>query len=91
MPTEADQAMFRRRSEAPISGGRVFCPSCRYDLSATVLAGLNRCPECGTCFDAQLLLAGIYKRDRQDDLRYPILAVIMFAFFLSLLVLSVTS
>jgi len=76
----------------------VFCPSCRYDLSATVVAGLNRCPECGCRFDLKLVRAGKYKRQPhrykhgcQDDPRYPILAVIMFAFFLLLLVLSVTS
>jgi predicted RNA-binding Zn-ribbon protein involved in translation (DUF1610 family) len=24
-----------------------YCPSCRYDLSGTVSAGIARCPECG--------------------------------------------
>jgi hypothetical protein len=97
MPTKADQAMPRPRSGSPISGGRAFCPSCQYDLSATIVAGLSRCPECGSRFEAKLLLAGKYeqrhryKHGCQDDPRYPILGIIMCAFFLLLLVLSVTS
>ena len=28
-----------------------YCPTCRYNLTGTLAAGLNRCPECGRPID----------------------------------------
>jgi hypothetical protein len=64
---------------------------CGYDLSATTSTGHNRCPECGWGFDPQLLLAGTYQREREERPLYIFLAVIMFVFFVSILVLSITA
>src|ERR1700722_6784190 len=30
-----------------------YCPSCRYDLSGTLAAGIGKCPECGRAVDAE--------------------------------------
>jgi hypothetical protein len=91
MAANAEQDMFRPTSDPPVSGGRVFCSSCRYDVSATIVAGINRCPECGRRFSSNPLDADSPERNCQDDPRYPILAVIIAAFLLSLVVMAFTS
>jgi hypothetical protein len=50
------------------------CPRCEYDLTA--LAGVDRCPECGSAIDASAY-AALIRRKRRGDL------IVRWAFLLS--------
>lgn len=43
-----------------------YCSSCRYDLSGTIDAGINRCPECGRPIDNATIVATPQERLRES-------------------------
>ncbi len=45
------------------------CPTCGYDLAATIEAGLHRCPECGAGFVMAPVSGGWTVRLRSDEKR----------------------
>ncbi len=54
------------------SGMARACPKCGYDVSATIDAGIHRCPECGAGFVVELrfpVKGGYLVRLRPDEKR----------------------
>ena len=54
------------------SGMARACPQCGYDVSATIDAGIHRCPECGAGFVVELrfpVKGGYLVRLRPDEKR----------------------
>ena len=75
------------------SGMARACPRCGYDLSATIDAGLHRCPECGAGFVVELgapVKCGRLVRLRPDEKRVGGHWLIVAIFVLLALVLLIT-
>ena len=69
------------------------CPTCGYELAATIEAGLHRCPECGASFVVELgapVKGGWLVRLRPDEKRVSGRWLIVGFFVLFAIVLVIT-